>query len=107
MASHWFTPPRPVKARDPELASTTGSGVLEPEDPVFAFGAAPTVVGVGSRAVVFEPGAVVGPSLVGDASAAEAGLVLVGSVPVPTIVVGVDDTVAGHPGGDPVLPSAW
>jgi len=101
-----------VKARDPELASTTRSGVLEPEDPVVAFVAAPTVVGVGGGAVVVEPWTVVGTSLVGDTSPVEAGLVLIGSVPVPaplpTIVEGgIDDTVEGHPGGVPVLPSAW
>ena len=100
-----------MKARDPELASTTGSEVLEPDDPVFALVAAPTVVGVTLGAVVVNPPAVVGTSLVEDASPVEAGLVAVGSVS-PTTVVGSgtggdgDYPGAGQPGGVPVLPSA-
>lgn len=60
-AAHWATMPTPVKARDPELADTTGSGALEVsefDDPAPV--ASPAVVDdPGSLAVVDDPGAAV------------------------------------------------
>src|ERR1035438_2052919 len=62
-AIHWAIIPRPVKARDPELAATTGSGavvgsaLLVCEDPAPV--AAPTVVDDAGFAVVDDPGSVV------------------------------------------------
>jgi hypothetical protein len=121
--SHHMTPLAPVKASDPELA-VTGSDALGLEDPAFAFVTAPIVVevaavaaaaeawlvGVDAWPVVVGTSAVgVGPELVVGSAPAEAGLELLVSVPVPgaTIVVGVDESGAGHPGGFPVLPVAW
>jgi hypothetical protein len=122
--SHHVTPPRPVKARDPELA-VTGSALLGLEDPLFAFVAAPTVVVLPAPAVVTEAWMVdaevamvgvgtsvvaVGPALVVTGTPAVGGAVVAvpapEPVPVTTTVVGVGEAAAGHPGGFPVLPSA-
>src|ERR1700686_1146384 len=52
--SHHVNPPRPVKAKDPELA-VTGSALVGLEDPPFAFVAAATVVVLPAAAAVTDP----------------------------------------------------
>ena len=115
--SHQVTPPRPVKAKDPELA-VTGSDVPGLEDPALAFVAAPAVE-LPATAVVTESWLVdaeaatvvagtsvvaVGSELVVGASPVELGPVPV--VPEPEAEPEPDPEAEPDPDPDPI-PSRW